>query len=167
MPSFDLVIGGYTLVPNPFWGGAAFPLVVFGFLYLWPWLERRFTRDYAFHNLLDRPRDAPVRTGIGVAMVTWVTLVFLAGGADRAYVSVRAFVRDADRRLPRDRVRAAGRVRRRRVADLQVARGERARPRATARGGGRGAPRAEVTDRAASVTQGLSQRPRSSISCAM
>ena len=26
MPGFDLVIGDYTLVPNPFWGGAAFPL---------------------------------------------------------------------------------------------------------------------------------------------
>jgi ubiquinol-cytochrome c reductase cytochrome b subunit len=41
VPSFDLSIGHYTLVPNPFWGGAAFPLLVFGFLYLWPWLERR------------------------------------------------------------------------------------------------------------------------------
>ena len=86
MPSFDLVIDGYTLVPNPFWGGAAFPLVVFGFLYLWPWLERRFSRDYAFHNLLDRPRDAPVRTAIGVGMITWVVLVFFAGSSDRADV---------------------------------------------------------------------------------
>jgi ubiquinol-cytochrome c reductase cytochrome b subunit len=86
MPSFDLVIGHYTLVSNPFWGGVAFPLVVFGFLYVWPWLERRFSRDVAFHNLLDRPRDAPVRTAVGVGMVTWVVLVFLAGGADRVYV---------------------------------------------------------------------------------
>jgi ubiquinol-cytochrome c reductase cytochrome b subunit len=87
VPSFDLVIDGYTLVPNPFWGGALFPLVVFGFLYLWPWIERRFTRDHAFHNLLDRPRDAPARTGVGVGMVSWVTLVFLAGSSDRTNVS--------------------------------------------------------------------------------
>jgi ubiquinol-cytochrome c reductase cytochrome b subunit len=86
MPGFDVVIDGYTLVPNPFWGGAGFPLVVFGFLYFWPWIERRFTRDYAFHNLLDRPRDAPVRTGFGVAMITWVVIVFLAGSADRVAV---------------------------------------------------------------------------------
>jgi ubiquinol-cytochrome c reductase cytochrome b subunit len=86
MPSFDVVIDGYTVVPNPFWGGIAFPLVVFGFLYFWPALERRFTKDVAFHNLLDRPRDAPVRTGIGVGMISWVTLVFLAGGADRVFV---------------------------------------------------------------------------------
>ena len=87
MPGFDVVIGHYTLVPGPFWGGAAFPLVVFGFLYLWPWLERRFSGDVAFHNLLDRPRDAPVRTGIGVGMVSWVFLVFLAGASDRVDVT--------------------------------------------------------------------------------
>ncbi|MFP5389857.1 MAG: cytochrome b, partial [Thermoleophilia bacterium] len=29
MPHFDLVIGGYTLIPNPFWGGVLFPGVVF------------------------------------------------------------------------------------------------------------------------------------------
>ena len=86
MPSFDWVIGGYTVVPNPFWGGAAFPLVIFGFLYLWPWVERRFTGDQAFHNVLERPRDAPVRTGIGVGVVTWVVAVFLAGGSDRVDV---------------------------------------------------------------------------------
>ncbi|MBV8562256.1 MAG: cytochrome bc complex cytochrome b subunit [Actinobacteria bacterium] len=86
VPSFDLTIDGYTLVPNPFWGGAAFPLVVFGFLYLWPWLERKLTGDQAWHNIADRPRDAPLRTGVGVGMVTWVLAVFLAGGADRVLV---------------------------------------------------------------------------------
>ena len=68
MPSWDLTIGDYTLVPNPFWGGVLFPLVVFGFLYLWPLLERRLTGDRRFHNLLDRPRDAPVRTAIGLGV---------------------------------------------------------------------------------------------------
>jgi ubiquinol-cytochrome c reductase cytochrome b subunit len=87
VPGFDVTIGGYTLVPGPFWGGVLFPLVVFGFLYLWPWLERRFTGDYEFHNLLDRPRDAPVRTAIGVAIVSWVFLIFLAGASDRVDVT--------------------------------------------------------------------------------
>jgi ubiquinol-cytochrome c reductase cytochrome b subunit len=86
MPSFDVVIGDYTLVPNAFWGGAAFPLVVFTILFLWPALERRFTRDSAFHNLLDRPRDRPWRTAVGVALVTWVAVIFLFGAADRASV---------------------------------------------------------------------------------
>jgi ubiquinol-cytochrome c reductase cytochrome b subunit len=86
MPGFDVTIGHYTLVAGPFWGGALFPTVVMGFLFLWPWLERRATGDYGYHNLLDRPRDAPWRTAIGIGMVTWVFLVFVAGSSDRADV---------------------------------------------------------------------------------
>jgi ubiquinol-cytochrome c reductase cytochrome b subunit len=86
VPSFDVVIGGYTLVPNPFWGGALFPLVVFAILYLWPWAERKLTGDEAFHNLLERPRDNPKRTAAALAIVVWVFLVFMAGSADRVYV---------------------------------------------------------------------------------
>ena len=86
IPNFDVTIGHYTLVPNAFWGGAGFPLLVFGLLFAWPALERRVTHDHRFHNLLDRPRDAPWRTALGAALFTWVFLVFAAGAADRIYV---------------------------------------------------------------------------------
>ena len=86
VPSFDLTIGHYTLVPNAFWGGAAFPLFVFFLMFLWPSLERRATGDYGFHNLLDRPRDAPWRSALGAAILTWIFLVFAVGSADRVYV---------------------------------------------------------------------------------
>jgi len=86
VPGWDFTIGGYTVVPNPFWGGVAFPLVVIGFLYFWPWIERRMTGDTGFHNVLDRPRDAPRRTSVGIAMATPVFLVLLAGSADRVTV---------------------------------------------------------------------------------
>jgi ubiquinol-cytochrome c reductase cytochrome b subunit len=86
VPSVDVTIGHYTLFPNPFWGGAAFPLVVFGFLYFWPAIERKVTGDYAFHNLLERPRDNAMRTAVGIGMATWVLLVFVAGSSDRVYV---------------------------------------------------------------------------------
>ena len=88
VPDFDVNIGHYTLVPNPFWGGALFPIVVFAILYAWPSLERRFTSDTAFHNLLDRPRDAPTRTALGAALFTWVFVVFLAGASDRVFISL-------------------------------------------------------------------------------
>jgi ubiquinol-cytochrome c reductase cytochrome b subunit len=87
VPGWDFTIGDYTVVPNPFWGGAAFPLVVFAILFLWPSLERRVTGDRRAHNLLDRPRDAPWRTAIGAALFSWVALVFLFGAADRVYAS--------------------------------------------------------------------------------
>ena len=86
VPGFDLVIGRYTLVPNPFWGGVLFPLAVFGILGLWPFLERRRARDHAFHNLLERPRDNPNRTGAGAALFTWVFFVFVAGASDRIFI---------------------------------------------------------------------------------
>src|SRR4029079_15710055 len=79
IPGFDLVIGKYTLVPNPFWGGVLFPLVVFGILGLWPFLERRLSGDRAFHNVLERPRENPNLTAAGAAVFTWVFFVFVAG----------------------------------------------------------------------------------------
>jgi ubiquinol-cytochrome c reductase cytochrome b subunit len=87
MPGFDVTVGDYTLIPNAFWGGALFPLVVFTILFLWPALERRLGGDRAFHHLLDRPRDRPWHTATVSAFITWVAVVFLAGSADRIYVS--------------------------------------------------------------------------------
>jgi ubiquinol-cytochrome c reductase cytochrome b subunit len=86
MPGWDFVIGHYTLVPNPFWGGVLFPAAVFGFLYMWPWLERRVTGRHESANLLDRPRDRPWRTAIGIAVLSFVFIVFVAGSADRVAV---------------------------------------------------------------------------------
>ena len=86
IPGFDVTIGSYTLVPNPFWGGAFFPLLVFLILFLWPSLERRFTGDYGFHHLLVRPRDRAWHTAVACAFFTWVALVFIAGSADRIFV---------------------------------------------------------------------------------
>jgi len=86
VPNFDVVVWNRTLVPNPFWGGVLFPLVVMGALMLWPWLERRVTGDRRAHNVLQRPRDAPVRTGIGAGFLTWVVMIFMAGASDRALV---------------------------------------------------------------------------------
>jgi ubiquinol-cytochrome c reductase cytochrome b subunit len=86
MPNWEPTIGGHTLIPNPFWGGVAFPLVVFGMMYAWPAIERRVTGDYRRHDLLDRPRDRPVRTAIGAAFLSWVVIIFAVGSTDRIFV---------------------------------------------------------------------------------
>jgi len=85
MPNWELVIAGRTVIPNPFWGGAAFPLVVFGVLFAWPAIERRITRDARRHDLLDRPRDRPIRTAVGAAFLSWVVIVFAVGSTDRIF----------------------------------------------------------------------------------
>jgi len=81
MPGWEIRAFGHT-VANPFFPGALLPGLTFAGLYLWPWVERRFTHDLDAHNLLDRPRDAPVRTGIGAAVIAFYTVLFLAGGND-------------------------------------------------------------------------------------
>jgi len=86
MPSFDVTIGHYTLIPNPFWGGVLFPGVVLGVLVSFPWVERRLTGDHRVHNLADRPRDAPNRTAFGVAFLSFVFAIFAFGAADRILV---------------------------------------------------------------------------------
>ena len=88
MPPWEGHVFGYTIVPNPFWGGILLPGLVFTLLYLWPWIERRITKDTRIHHLLDRPRDVPWRTATGAAFLAFLIVPFVAGGADRLYVSL-------------------------------------------------------------------------------
>ncbi len=85
MPNYELAIGNYTLIPSPFWGGALFPLFVFGVMFIWPALERRITGDHLRHDLLERPRDRPIRTAVGAAFLSWVVIIFAIGSTDRLF----------------------------------------------------------------------------------
>jgi ubiquinol-cytochrome c reductase cytochrome b subunit len=86
MPNLEIHVFGHTIVPNPFFGGALFPGIVFGLLYALPWLDRRFiSRDYRHHDLLDRPRDNPLRTALAAALLALVAVVFAAGSVDRLF----------------------------------------------------------------------------------
>jgi ubiquinol-cytochrome c reductase cytochrome b subunit len=88
MPGWELHIGGYTLIPNAFFGGLLFPLVCFALLYLWPWLERRRTHDDSRHDLLNAPSEAPRRTAAICAFASLVGVVFITGSADRIAVQI-------------------------------------------------------------------------------
>jgi len=81
MPGWEIRAFGHTIA-NPFFPGILMPGLTFLGLYLWPFIERRFTKDADPHNLLDRPRDAPVRTGLGAAMLAFYGILFMAGGND-------------------------------------------------------------------------------------
>ncbi len=62
------------------------PLAVIGIFLLlvavYPFLEERITGDRGEHHLLDRPRNMPTRTGIGVAGVVFYATLWAAGSAD-------------------------------------------------------------------------------------
>ena len=89
VPPWYLHIGPYS-VPEVFWPGVLLPGVVFGLLYAWPFLEARVTRDRRSHHLLDRPRDRPVRTAIGIGAITFLTVLLIAGGQDVVAQEARA-----------------------------------------------------------------------------
>jgi ubiquinol-cytochrome c reductase cytochrome b subunit len=86
MPNLEIHAFGHTLIPNPFFGGVLFPGVVFGLLYALPWLDRRFiSREHRRHDLLDRPRDNPLRSALAAAVLCAVAVVFAAGSVDRLF----------------------------------------------------------------------------------
>lgn len=80
-PSWAIVIWHHTIPPS-FFAGILLPMVFFTLLYAWPFLERAVTHDGSPHQLLDHPSDAPVRTGIGGAVLTFAMLLTLAGSDD-------------------------------------------------------------------------------------
>ena len=80
-PNWEIHLFGHS-VGNLFFPAVLLPGITFGLLYVWPWLEGHFTRDRDAHNICDRPRDAPVRTGMGVAAIAFYSMLFVAGGTD-------------------------------------------------------------------------------------
>jgi ubiquinol-cytochrome c reductase cytochrome b subunit len=80
-PSFEPTILGVTM-PSVFLPGIVVPGVIFVAITLWPFLEAWRTHDHIDHHLLDMPADAPRRSATGVAMLTFLTVLTLAGGND-------------------------------------------------------------------------------------
>jgi ubiquinol-cytochrome c reductase cytochrome b subunit len=74
-PPWEFYIGHHT-IPQPVWIALLMGLIL-GLLTVYPFLEKRFSGDYAHHNLLQRPRDVPVRTAIGaMAIAFYIVLTF-------------------------------------------------------------------------------------------
>ncbi|HEX6524984.1 MAG TPA: cytochrome bc complex cytochrome b subunit [Streptosporangiaceae bacterium] len=82
MPSWEINFLGHTVTLSvliPF----ALPLgLLLGGAAIWPFFERWVTRDNAEHQINDRPRNVPVRTGIGVAAVVFYGVLWAEGAND-------------------------------------------------------------------------------------
>ena len=68
-PSFEPVILGIT-IPSVFIPGIVIPGALFTIVALWPFIERRVTKDRGEHHLLDWPWEAPFRAASGSASAT-------------------------------------------------------------------------------------------------
>ncbi|MFJ3405181.1 cytochrome bc complex cytochrome b subunit [Promicromonospora sp. NPDC090134] len=78
----EWVIFGYTLPLNVLVPAVVIPGILFTFLIVYPFLEARVTGDDREHHVLDRPRNKPARTGLGVAFLTAFIILALAGSND-------------------------------------------------------------------------------------
>jgi len=81
-PSWHWNVGGYSFAFNVFLP-AFLPLgVVITGLAVWPFIEQWITGDRREHHVNDRPRNAPTRTAIGMAGVTFYGIMWLEGAND-------------------------------------------------------------------------------------
>ncbi len=76
-PAWELRVFGFE-IPNPFFPGVLLPGITFTLLYLWPFLEARVSGDRAPHHLLDRPREHPVRSALGVTTLAFYVVLQVA-----------------------------------------------------------------------------------------
>jgi quinol---cytochrome-c reductase cytochrome b subunit len=82
MPPWEINFLGHTLplsVVIPFL--LPFGVVITG-MALWPFFEQWATGDRGEHHVNDRPRNAPVRTGVGVAAVCFYGILWAEGAND-------------------------------------------------------------------------------------
>ncbi|WIM86803.1 cytochrome bc complex cytochrome b subunit [Candidatus Mycobacterium wuenschmannii] len=79
-PAWEIYLGGHT-VPAAV-GAASIMGLVLVLLTIYPFLEKRFSGDRAHHNLLQRPRDVPVRTAIGAMAIAFYLVLTLGAMND-------------------------------------------------------------------------------------
>jgi ubiquinol-cytochrome c reductase cytochrome b subunit len=80
-PPTPIKLGPY-FVPAPFWSGVVIPVGMVLILMTYPLLERWLTKDHRHHNLLQRPRDNPGRTSVGMMALVYFALLVIAAGDD-------------------------------------------------------------------------------------
>ncbi|TJY70337.1 cytochrome bc complex cytochrome b subunit [Arthrobacter sp. CAU 1506] len=78
----EFVIFGRTVSLNVLLPALAPAGLLFTLMFAWPWIERWVTKDNREHHILDRPRNAPFRTGIGVAGVVFYCVMWAAASSD-------------------------------------------------------------------------------------
>ncbi len=82
MPPISWTLWGHTIPFVILFPAVLFPGICFNLFYVWPFVEAKVTGDNAEHNLLDRPRDKPRRTAIGVASLAFFFTLFAASSTD-------------------------------------------------------------------------------------
>ncbi|GAB3584820.1 cytochrome bc1 complex cytochrome b subunit [Calidifontibacter terrae] len=81
--SFNIMIGAILLIP-----------AMWTLMGIYPFLERWVTGDTEEHHLLDRPRNNPTRTGLGMAFITFYFVLMFAAGNDLMAIKLHLSIND-------------------------------------------------------------------------
>ncbi len=81
--SFNVSIGALMLIP-----------VMYGIMAIYPFIEAWVTGDKREHHLLDRPRNQPTRTALGVAALTFYGALLFAAGNDIMAIKLHMSIND-------------------------------------------------------------------------
>lgn len=92
MPGLETEIWGVTISWNVMLPILVLPIVMFMILLLLPFLDAWITGDKRDHHLLERPRNAPTRTALMVALMTMYGLFWAAGGNDIIAITLNASI---------------------------------------------------------------------------
>jgi len=94
MPNWETNIWGHTVSWNVLIPSLVLPGLMMTVLALYPFIEAWVTGDKREHHILDRPRNQPVRTGLGVMAIIFYGILWINGGndiiADKFNLSINA-----------------------------------------------------------------------------
>ena len=91
---FEFQLFGHTWSMNIFPGSIALLPLFFGAIAVYPFIEAWVTGDKREHHVLDRPRNAPTRTAIGVAFATFYAVLMFAAGNDLMAIKLHMSIND-------------------------------------------------------------------------
>jgi ubiquinol-cytochrome c reductase cytochrome b subunit len=82
MPDWVVVFFHHYRLAPAFWPSVALPTLMFTVAAFYPLIERRLSGDHSYHNLLQRPRDVPVRTSLGAMALAFFGVLLVSGAND-------------------------------------------------------------------------------------
>jgi ubiquinol-cytochrome c reductase cytochrome b subunit len=94
--NFEPVVLGVR-IPSLFLPAVVIPGIIFTGFAIWPFIEGRLSHDDRDHELLQWPWQAPVRLGIGAAILTLFIVLTVAGGNDVLAVNLHVGLEDLTR----------------------------------------------------------------------
>lgn len=81
-PGVHVHFGRLVLIPAVFFPGVLLPVLIFGTLYIYPFVEKLCHLKDKSHNVLRLPYQQPFSTALGCAVLMFLLVLLIAGGDD-------------------------------------------------------------------------------------